>query len=142
MSPRSDKGDSERAWAYPMPPPENLFRFKSTADRIEERDPRTIYELSPVGGTAKRLLTTPRKAKRKIPKVPFKVLDAPALQDDFYLNLVDWSALNVLAVGLGSCVYLWSACTSKVGNLGITTHDSHYSRSFSAWMDPVLTSLI
>jgi WD40 repeat protein len=42
------------------------------------------------------------------------VLDAPALQDDFYLNLVDWSSLNVLAVGLGSCVYLWSACTSKV----------------------------
>ena len=45
------------------------------------------------------------------------MLDAPALQDDFYLNLVDWSALNVLAVGLGSCVYLWSACTSKVTKL-------------------------
>jgi hypothetical protein len=44
-----------------------------------------------------------------------QVLDAPALQDDFYLNLVDWSAQNVLAVGLGPCVYLWSACTSKVG---------------------------
>ena len=29
------------------------------------------------------------------------MLDAPALQDDFYLNLVDWSAQNVLAVGLG-----------------------------------------
>lgn len=46
-----------------------------------------------------------------------KVLDAPALQDDFYLNLVDWSSLNVLAVGLGTCVYLWSACTSKVTKL-------------------------
>ena len=45
------------------------------------------------------------------------MLDAPALQDDFYLNLVDWSSLNVLAVGLGSCVYLWSACTSKVTKL-------------------------
>jgi hypothetical protein len=31
-----------------------------------------------------------------------QVLDAPALQDDFYLNLVDWSAQNVLAVGLGA----------------------------------------
>ena len=39
------------------------------------------------------------------------------VQDDFYLNLVDWSSLNVLAVGLGSCVYLWSACTSKVTKL-------------------------
>ena len=45
---------------------------------------------------------------------PLQVLDAPALQDDFYLNLVDWSAQNVLAVGLGPCVYLWSAHTSKV----------------------------
>ena len=44
-----------------------------------------------------------------------QVLDAPQLQDDFYLNLVDWSSQNVLAVGLGTCVYLWSACTSKVG---------------------------
>lgn len=48
-------------------------------------------------------------------QVPFKVLDAPGIQDDFYLQVVDWSALNVLAVGLGACVYLWSACTSKVG---------------------------
>ena len=45
------------------------------------------------------------------------MLDAPALQDDFYLNLVDWSSQNVLAVGLGTCVYLWSACTSKVQTL-------------------------
>lgn len=44
------------------------------------------------------------------------MLDAPALQDDFYLNLVDWSSHNVLAVGLGSCVYLWNACSSKVGS--------------------------
>ena len=31
------------------------------------------------------------KKVRKIQKAPFKVLDAPALQDDFYLNLIDWS---------------------------------------------------
>lgn len=45
-----------------------------------------------------------------------QVLDAPALQDDFYLNLVDWSSHNVLAVGLGNCVYLWNACSSKVSS--------------------------
>lgn len=52
------------------------------------------------------------KLNRKIAKVPFKVLDAPQLQDDFYLNLVDWSSSNVLAVGLSGSVYIWSACTS------------------------------
>lgn len=64
---------------------------------------------------SQKLLRSPRKPTRKISKIPFKVLDAPELQDDFYLNLVDWSSLNVLSVGLGTCVYLWSACTSQVG---------------------------
>lgn len=54
------------------------------------------------------------KKTRKIPKIPFKVLDAPALQDDFYLNLLDWSDNNLLSVGLSSCVYLWSAADGKV----------------------------
>lgn len=49
---------------------------------------------------------------RRVSKVPFKVLDAPQLQDDFYLNLVDWSSNNVLAVGLLDAVYIWSACTN------------------------------
>ncbi|CAF97601.1 unnamed protein product [Tetraodon nigroviridis] len=62
-------------------------------------------------------LRSPRKPARKISKIPFKVLDAPELQDDFYLNLVDWSAGNLLSVGLGACVYLWSACTSQVTRL-------------------------
>lgn len=76
------------------------------------------FSLTPVRSAAsQRLMAVPQKRKRRISKVPFKVLDAPALQDDFYLNLVDWSSQNVLAVGLGSCVYLWSACTSKVTKL-------------------------
>jgi cell division cycle 20-like protein 1 (cofactor of APC complex) len=49
--------------------------------------------------------------------IPYKVLDAPALQDDFYLNLIDWSNSNILAVGLGSAVYLWAPETGKVTKL-------------------------
>lgn len=79
------------------------------------------YSLSPVTIKSQKLLRSPRKATRKISRIPFKVLDAPELQDDFYLNLVDWSAQNVLAVGLGSCVYLWSACTSQVSSIRITS---------------------
>ena len=114
----------------------NLFRFK--AERKTTSSLNSSFSLSPLGSASHGesmacavvkitwghnglcfagLLSSPRKVKRKIPKVPFKVLDAPALQDDFYLNLVDWSSLNVLAVGLGPCVYLWSACTSKVTKL-------------------------
>lgn len=75
------------------------------------------YSLSPLSACSQKLLRSPRKPMRKIPKVPFKVLDAPELQDDFYLNLVDWSSTNVLGVGLGTSVYLWSACTSQVTKL-------------------------
>ena len=56
-------------------------------------------------------------SKRKINKLPCKVLDAPALQDDYYLNLIDWSTQNYLAVGLSSSVYLWNANNSKVTKL-------------------------
>jgi cell division cycle 20-like protein 1 (cofactor of APC complex) len=54
---------------------------------------------------------------RRIPKVPFKILEAPQIQDDFYLNLVDWSRLNTIAVGLGSSVYLWGASSGLVSHL-------------------------
>jgi cell division cycle 20-like protein 1 (cofactor of APC complex) len=54
---------------------------------------------------------------RKIDPNPFKVLDAPALYDDFYLNLLDWGMSDTLAVGLSQCVYLWQAKTSKVEKL-------------------------
>lgn len=53
-------------------------------------------------------------ADRKVRGLPVKVLDAPALQDDFYLNLLDWSHSDVLSVGLGTSVYLWKATNGKV----------------------------
>jgi len=54
----------------------------------------------------------PEKKNRKINKKPYKILDAPNLQDDFYLNLIDWSENNQIAVALDSSLYLWSGCSS------------------------------
>lgn len=95
----------------------NLFHYQSPKKRMENGEPTSPYSLSPVSCYSQKLLRSPRKAARKISRIPFKVLDAPELQDDFYLNLVDWSSQNVLSVGLGSCVYLWSACNSQVTRL-------------------------
>ncbi|GCB71502.1 hypothetical protein scyTo_0008853 [Scyliorhinus torazame] len=47
------------------------------------------------------------KSKRCIPLTPMKVLDAPGLKDDYYLNLVDWNAANLVAIALSNAVYLW-----------------------------------
>lgn len=54
---------------------------------------------------------------RKINKKPYKILDAPNLQDDFYLNLLDWSDNNQIAVALDSSLYVWSGCSSEVTKL-------------------------
>jgi len=94
-----------------------LFHFDSSERSGLLNEPQSSYSLSPLSEKSIRLLHSPQKAVRRIPKVPYKVLDAPELQDDFYLNLVDWSSSNWLGVGLGTCVYLWSASTSEVNRL-------------------------
>lgn len=76
-----------------------------------------IYSLSPVRFDSQRMLLSPRKAPRNVSKVPFKVLDAPDLADDFYLNLVDWGSSNVLGVGLANSVYMWNSGTGRVTKL-------------------------
>ena len=45
---------------------------------------------------------------RKINTKPYKILPANNLLDDFYLNLLDWSSKNQIAVGCGTSVVLWS----------------------------------
>ena len=39
--------------------------------------------------------------KRKVNMTPERILDAPNLVDDYYLNLLEWGASNILAVALG-----------------------------------------
>ena len=48
------------------------------------------FNLNSASNSEKYMAGLSQQRKRKIAKVPFKVLDAPALEDDFYLNLVDW----------------------------------------------------
>ena len=54
---------------------------------------------------------------RVIPSAPARVLDAPDLLDDYYLNLLSWSDTNVLAVALANTVYLWNAGTGDIQEL-------------------------
>ncbi|XP_024942935.1 cell division cycle protein 20 homolog isoform X2 [Cephus cinctus] len=63
---------------------------------------------------------TPASVKastRYIPQAPDRILDAPEIIDDYYLNLVDWSTNNILAVALGANVYLWNAATGTIEQL-------------------------
>lgn len=122
-SPTDKPALNSEALRSPVAPGNKMFRFIS-GDRhtpAAGSAPQSPFQTSPGGADVitpyAGASASPRRVPRKIPRGPFKVLDAPSLQDDFYLNLVDWSSQNVLAVGLGSCVYLWSACTCKVTKL-------------------------
>ena len=63
----------------PASPQRNLFRFRMGMPNARA-DENAAYALSPVGSDSQRVLCSPRKAPRKISTVPYKVLDAPALQ--------------------------------------------------------------
>uniref|UniRef100_A0A671LSM7 Fizzy-related protein homolog n=1 Tax=Sinocyclocheilus anshuiensis TaxID=1608454 RepID=A0A671LSM7_9TELE len=112
-----DPHTDDRRHTILMQDTHSLFRYTIHTKRVPFDNEISPYSLSPLSNKSHKLLRSPRKPARKISKIPFKVLDAPELQDDFYLNLVDWSAGNLLSVGLGACVYLWSACTSQVTRL-------------------------
>ena len=70
---------------------------------------------------------------RKVPTVPERVLDAPGMADDFYLNLLSWSALNTVAVALEQNTYVWKADTGDVVHVGEAPEGSYVaSVDFSA----------
>lgn len=65
--------------------------------------------------------------RRRVLTAPERVLDAPGLVDDYYLNLLDWSSGNQVAIGLERNVYVWSAESGTVSCLLETTADTYVS---------------
>jgi cell division cycle protein 20 (cofactor of APC complex) len=67
------------------------------------------------------------QSRRRIPSAPERVLDAPGLVDDYYLNLLDWSSGNQVAIGLERSVYVWSADSGSVSSLFECASDTYIS---------------
>ncbi|KAJ5091348.1 WD repeat-containing protein slp1 [Penicillium alfredii] len=65
--------------------------------------------------------------RRRVQTAPERVLDAPGLLDDYYLNLLDWSSGNQVAIGLERNVYVWSAESGSVSSLLETSPDTYVS---------------
>ena len=69
---------------------------------------------------------------KSIPKIAYKVLDAPYLKDDFYLHLVDWSKQDIVAVGLDNKLYTWNAKHSEVSFISdLSGYDNNYYSSLA-----------
>ncbi|KAK4054488.1 WD repeat-containing protein slp1 [Microbotryomycetes sp. JL201] len=89
----------------PMPQTEHSSLLASYA-----RLPKT-------GSAASASSSTQSASRRRVATAPERVLDAPGLVDDYYLNLLDWSSTNLVAIGLGESVYVWNAETGDVSLL-------------------------
>lgn len=62
--------------------------------------------------------TQAQRKKRKAPYHADRVLDAPGIPDDFYLNLVDWGPSNHIAIALDyHGIYIYDATAKKVNPL-------------------------
>ena len=71
---------------------------------------------------------TPNKLRRNRPRDPHRILDAPGLIDDFYINSLAWSSDNIVAVALENAVYLGNMTTNAVACL-CTIDETHYVSS-------------
>lgn len=69
------------------------------------------------------------KVLRKIQKTPIRVLDAPNLLDDFYLNILDWGKENIIAVALSDEIYLWNE--NKCQTSFLMTYENKNINNFS-----------
>lgn len=71
---------------------------------------------------------SPKKAMRHLPTAPSKILDAPDLMDDYYLNLLSWGPNNRIAVALNDSVYIWNPADESVDRL-VTLEGEDYVSS-------------
>lgn len=88
------------------------YRIMNCQDKLAApRDFKVLYSSS------KTVVAASKKTGRHIPTQPDRILDAPEIVNDYYLQLVDWSDTNLLAVALNREVYLWNANTGDIVNL-------------------------
>lgn len=95
-----------------------IFRYESSPNGSSHRHTFSdAIHTSPMISLRSNTLFPRPQPQRKIATKPYKILDAPGLSDDYYLNLVDWGTTNMVAVGLQNIVYLWNASTGAVTKL-------------------------
>ena len=115
--------------------PSSCGRSPWRTNRLRLEDPyrhdslRVLQNFESIDDTA---IRSANVINRKIPSQPCRILDAPELVDDYYLNLISWSADNVLAVALAHCVYLWNAGSGDIQHLTTIEGDDDYVTSV-AW---------
>jgi len=66
---------------------------------------------------------------RRIPTTAERILDAPGMINDYYLNLISWSVTNVVGVALRESTYMWNAETNETDHLSTCDQENGYVSS-------------
>ena len=132
--------DDEDNTSYTKPPPDTLAYQSSLASacgislntRILAFKPAPPESSKPIDLRSQynrplKSAAASTQFRRRVLTAPERVLDAPGLVDDYYLNLLDWSSGNQVAIGLERNLYVWSAESGTVSSLLETTHDKYNS---------------
>ncbi|KAI1290451.1 Cell division cycle protein 20 -like protein [Halotydeus destructor] len=106
------------------------YRIMNCQDRSVVDQARSLKVMY---SSHKHLNTVVKKIGRQIPTQPDRILDAPEIVNDYYLQLVDWSDTNLLAVALNREVYLWNANNGEIVNL-MQLNEGDYVTSVS-WIE-------
>lgn len=105
-----------------------ILAFKNKAPVPKEDNFSSLKVLYSVNGGKKAEVV---KTTRHISSAPVRVLDAPDLLDDYYLNLMSWSSTNVLAIALSQTLYLWDASSGNIKELMTLDGEDDYISSAS-----------
>lgn len=109
-----------------------ILAFKNKAPKPSEAHHNNLRVLYTQNTQGQREV---KKDFRHIPTSAEKILDAPDLENDFYLNLLDWSSTDLLAVGLGSRVYLWNSAQGTIDELFDSNNEEVRVTSLKWMMD-------
>lgn len=131
----------ETLWGYPSPtkdnqeqsyeaenffsPNKNTNKSKKTTTKLLKFNNKRSGKENMMGALNKknnplnvknfRMNSLALKHTDKVKRIsPEKILDAPGMVDDFYLNLLDWSKQNLVAIALDQSAYLMDYSTKNI----------------------------
>lgn len=113
--------DTPPLYKNAFPQNKKILRFKKQAPNPKLQNETKI------------LYSCPSKIKRKqtirrnIALKPELTLEAPQLEDDFYLNVLDWSCNNILAIALKNEIYLWNGNSGNIEQIQVFNSNSSVS---------------
>jgi cell division cycle protein 20 (cofactor of APC complex) len=94
-----------------------ILSFKEKAPAPKGDTVNNLKVLYSANGFSSKSSKSSKLINRSIPSAPSRILDAPDMLDDYYVNLLSWSDTNVLAVALAQTVYLWNASSGAIEEL-------------------------